>query len=241
MSPSDGYYSFDHDDRTECSELTFMPISPIQVARRNHKYVIEPVPDTPMQTPQSVTQEPEGDYDSYHHAQMDPPTPKFFNALPPAAWAMLPSNGNAATPPPPYYPGYGFPYYPCHGFPPPVYAGYPPPITGPYTAAQAPEEVLPPLKRNEGLAPGDNDVLCGKGLATSTHVGSVQLRALLAETKCEYLAAKTGEKTVIARNIVHIIQSRGGRFLQKDSFGSWQPVEDEKAIIKKVVYLFTGI
>lgn len=241
-SPSDAYYSYDHHSWTEWHEIEPVPDTPKQVLDTPTQVPYTPiqapdtpvpvevpympmeVPYTPMQAPQPVTQEPEGDGYYYHHAQMDPLTPKF---------------GNAAPPPPPCYPAYEFAYYPPHSSSIQHYV-YGLPIARPYTTAQAPEETLP-MKRNEGVSPLENDVLCGKGLTTNTHIGTVQFRALLAETKYEYLAAKPGEKKVIARKIVNIIHSRGGRFLQKDAFGSWQPVDDEKAIIKKVVYLFTGI
>lgn len=88
---------------------------------------------------------------------------------------------------------------------------------------------------------GDDDVLCGRGGGTNYHIGNVRFRAVIAEHQREYLAAKRPDKERIAQVIVNIIQERGGRFLQKDESGTWQEVDDKKAIAKSSQALREGL
>lgn len=88
---------------------------------------------------------------------------------------------------------------------------------------------------------GDDDVLCGRGGGTNHHIGNVRFRALVAAHQRKYLAAKRADKERIAQDIVKIIQGRGGRYLQKDESGTWQQVDDKKAIAKSCQALREGL
>jgi hypothetical protein len=88
---------------------------------------------------------------------------------------------------------------------------------------------------------GDDDVLCGRGGGTNTHIGNVRFRAVVAEHQRGYLVAKRPDKEKIAHDIVKIIQQRGGRFLQKDESGTWQQVDEKKATAKAGQALREGL
>jgi hypothetical protein len=92
------------------------------------------------------------------------------------------------------------------------------------------------------LEPAENDVLCGRGGATNCHEGNVRFRAVIADHQKEYLEAKKRDKAGIARQIVEIIQSRGGRFLRKnDSTGLWETITNQKATEKTSQGLREGL
>jgi hypothetical protein len=74
--------------------------------------------------------------------------------------------------------------------------------------------------------PGRNDVLFGRGVTTNRHGGNRRFRSVIAEHSQKYQAATKQRKTLIAREVVQIIQQRGGRFLQKKESGDWEPVKD---------------
>ena len=81
--------------------------------------------------------------------------------------------------------------------------------------------------------PTAQDVLCGRGAGTNAHEGNKRFRAAVAEHQQDYHAAKKMDKTVIARQIVKMIESNGGRFLQKNSTtGLWEAVTDKRAMEK---------
>jgi hypothetical protein len=89
---------------------------------------------------------------------------------------------------------------------------------------------------------GDDDVLCGRGGGTNTHIGNVRFRAVVADHQGGYLVARRPDKEKIARDIVKIIQQRGGRFLRKDeSVGTWQQVDEKKATAKAGQALREGL
>eukprot|EP00568_Trieres_chinensis_P002061 CAMPEP_0183309280 /NCGR_PEP_ID=MMETSP0160_2-20130417/24801_1 /TAXON_ID=2839 ORGANISM="Odontella Sinensis, Strain Grunow 1884" /NCGR_SAMPLE_ID=MMETSP0160_2 /ASSEMBLY_ACC=CAM_ASM_000250 /LENGTH=211 /DNA_ID=CAMNT_0025473283 /DNA_START=117 /DNA_END=753 /DNA_ORIENTATION=+ len=91
--------------------------------------------------------------------------------------------------------------------------------------------------------PQENDVLCGRGGATNNHEGNKRYRAIVADHQTEYLHAKKREKAGIARVIVGIVHSRGGRFLKKLSDGTdgWTDVGDKKATEKTSQALREGL
>lgn len=77
---------------------------------------------------------------------------------------------------------------------------------------------------------GPNDVLLGRGGVTNCWSGNKQFRTLVHDHQLKYLGAPKRQKGVIARQIVDLIHSRGGRFLE-DAKGKWVCAED-KAIEK---------
>lgn len=68
---------------------------------------------------------------------------------------------------------------------------------------------------------GTNDVLLGRGSGPNDHEGNVKFRQFVAERKQAYMATNHRlTKTKIAREIVDLVASSGGRFLKK--------IEDEQ-------------
>ena len=57
-----------------------------------------------------------------------------------------------------------------------------------------------------------NDILLGRGGRTNLHDGNKQFRAIVADHQYEYLVARKKDKILIARRIVSMIKSHGGRF-----------------------------
>jgi hypothetical protein len=86
-----------------------------------------------------------------------------------------------------------------------------------------------------------NDVLCGRGGHTNTHEGNIRFRAVISSHQPMYLTAKKREKEGIARDIVELIQGRGGRFLQKGESVAWEQVDDKKAVQKASQALREGL
>ena len=76
-----------------------------------------------------------------------------------------------------------------------------------------------------------NDVLCGRGGLTNSHVGNKHFRCVVAEYQLQYLRAKKNEKRDIARAVVARIEKNGGRFLQR-SGDTWSTISPERAIAK---------
>jgi hypothetical protein len=74
--------------------------------------------------------------------------------------------------------------------------------------------------------PGPDDVMFGRGKTTNRHGGNKRFRSVVAEHRQEYQAAAKKQKTLISREVMQIIQQRGGRFLQKNKAGFWEPVKD---------------
>ncbi len=78
----------------------------------------------------------------------------------------------------------------------------------------------------------NNDVLCGRGGATNSHIGNRAFRQLVKEYKDKYLRAKKKEKPSVAGEIVDKIRSLDppGRFLKKDrDTGYWLDIGDIRA------------
>ena len=70
-----------------------------------------------------------------------------------------------------------------------------------------------------------------QGGATNAHLGNVRYRALVQAHQNEYLHAEKTKKKEVARSIVSIIRSRGGRILKKCNDGrvGWTDIGDTKA------------
>jgi len=78
----------------------------------------------------------------------------------------------------------------------------------------------------------NNDVLCGRGGATNSHIGNRSFRLLVKKYKDKYLKAKKKEKPNVAGEIVDKIRSLDppGRFLKKDrDSGYWLDIGDNRA------------
>lgn len=78
----------------------------------------------------------------------------------------------------------------------------------------------------------NNDVLCGRGGATNSHIGNRAFRQFVKEYKDKYLRAKKKEKPSVAGEIVDKIRSLDppGRFLKKDrDTGYWLDIGDIRA------------
>ncbi len=77
---------------------------------------------------------------------------------------------------------------------------------------------------------GPHDVLLGRGGVTNCWSGNKLFRTLVHDHQLKYLGAPKRQKGTIARQIVEIVYSQGGRFLE-ESNGKWVCAED-KAIEK---------
>jgi len=79
----------------------------------------------------------------------------------------------------------------------------------------------------------DNDVKCGRGHGSNRHEGNIFYRKIVQERKEEYRNQTTNfGKTLIAKDIVHIIHNRNppGRFIEQDGkTNRWTIVPDEEA------------
>lgn len=88
----------------------------------------------------------------------------------------------------------------------------------------------------------ENDVLCGRGGATNTHIGNKRFRAVVAEYQEEYLRARKKEKALIALQVVERIKQNGGRFLKRDNISDvWVEVPTKKAVGKTGQALREGL
>lgn len=86
------------------------------------------------------------------------------------------------------------------------------------------------------------DVLCGRGGLTNSHVGNKNFRKVVAEYQQEYLVAKKKEKKEIAKRIVNRIQHAGGRFLKRSADSHvWSEVTEKKALEKTSQALREGL
>jgi len=87
-----------------------------------------------------------------------------------------------------------------------------------------------------------NDVLCGRGGLTNSHVGNKRFRCVVAEYQLEYLKARKNDKKNISREIVTRIKENGGRFLQRNT-GSrvWSVASEKKAVEKTSQALREGL
>lgn len=76
----------------------------------------------------------------------------------------------------------------------------------------------------------NNDVLMGRGGITNSHVGNIRYRQLVQGFQINYLKLPKMKKSSIAKTIVEMIHSRGGRFLmQIHEKKHWVEVEDIRA------------
>jgi len=79
----------------------------------------------------------------------------------------------------------------------------------------------------------ENDVICGRGGATNSHIGNQRFRHLVQEYRSRYLQATKTEKTCISRTIVNHIRSQNppGRFLiiNKSSENRFEDIGDLQA------------
>mmetsp|Transcript_22562 Transcript_22562/g.53256 ORF Transcript_22562/g.53256 Transcript_22562/m.53256 type:complete len:209 (-) Transcript_22562:1791-2417(-) len=87
-----------------------------------------------------------------------------------------------------------------------------------------------------------NDVLCGRGGLTNSHIGNKEFRYVVAEYQQEYLHSRKNDKKEIARKIVSQIEEKGGRFLQRTADSSvWSEVTQKKALEKTSQALREGL
>ena len=115
-----------------------------------------------------------------------------------------------------------------------------------YDATHGPTQYHPSAERIQSIPPhpfargeiyiehlNKNDVLCGRGGATNSHVGNRNFRALVKEYQDKYLSAKKKDKPTVASEVVSEIRKRGGRFLEKvKDVGLWRDIGDKKAMEK---------
>ena len=62
---------------------------------------------------------------------------------------------------------------------------------------------------------GKDNVLIGRGTGPNTNVGNIRFRELIYARKTEYLAHDHKNKNLIVREIIGIVQSRGGKFVKR--------------------------
>lgn len=87
-----------------------------------------------------------------------------------------------------------------------------------------------------------NDVLCGRGGLTNSHIGNQHFRYVVAEYQIEYLHARKNEKKDIARKIVARIAECGGRFLKRRPDSAiWSEITNSKALLKTSQALREGL
>lgn len=134
----------------------------------------------------------------------------------------------------PPYPGH-YPMYPGY---PPLDRGYPPPErigADEYRHMYpiGPHSPYPPIQRGPFIMDiNNNDVLCGRGGATNSHVGNREFRKLVKKFKDKYLSAKKKDKPAVAAEVVEVIRKLDppGRFLKKDKdSGYWIDIGDARA------------
>lgn len=105
---------------------------------------------------------------------------------------------------------------------------------------QSSKQDINEIKQDSSIGP--NDVLLGRGGATNNHDGNRRFRLLVADHQQEYLQARKRDKVDIARRIVSIVQSKGGRFLKRGSDdATWVPVSDKRAQEKTSQALREGL
>jgi hypothetical protein len=113
----------------------------------------------------------------------------------------------------------------------------PTPIEDPPRSTMSLHHLLVQENSNGGaLAPAPSDVLFGRGKLIKDHPGNNFLHRLAEERMSRYERSAKWEKTVIASEIISIIQERHGRFL-KMKRGSWVQVDGEAAR-EKVSHVF---
>jgi hypothetical protein len=78
------------------------------------------------------------------------------------------------------------------------------------------------------LSPAPSDVLFGRGKLVKDQPGNIFLHRLAEERMSRYEMSAKWEKTVVASEIIAIIQEKHGRFLKMER-GSWVEVDGEAA------------
>lgn len=78
------------------------------------------------------------------------------------------------------------------------------------------------------LVPGELDILLGRGRGVQNHKGNIHYRQVVETFRSRYeQIPQKGAKTQLIREVVAVIYDNGGRFLKKDSFDRWIPVDPE--------------
>jgi hypothetical protein len=76
----------------------------------------------------------------------------------------------------------------------------------------------------------DNDVLLGRGRPYQEWHGNLQLAKIIDIHREEYGQADRAKKTAISKDVLEIVKSCNGRFLQQDkTTGEWEEVSDAVA------------
>ena len=87
-----------------------------------------------------------------------------------------------------------------------------------------------------------NDVLCGRGGLTNSHVGNQSFRCVVAEYQLEYLTARQSDKKGICQKIVARIKENNGQFLQRSANSdAWSISSDKRAVEKTSQALREGL
>ena len=97
------------------------------------------------------------------------------------------------------------------------------------------EEMLMEKKVLSFSAPGNNDVICGRGHLINQHPGNVLFRSIVKELRPDYVMSLKKDKKRFSEVIVHRItaQDPPGYFLKKDpKTGTWIDIGHKKALIK---------
>jgi len=98
---------------------------------------------------------------------------------------------------------------------------------------------------NNNIEIKPDDVLCGRGGLTNTHVGNRKFRHIVGEFQQEYLVARKKAKREIAEKVVAQIHANGGRFLKMDKQSDgeilWKEVPKNKAVGKTSQCLREGL
>ena len=75
------------------------------------------------------------------------------------------------------------------------------------------------------VAPGPQDVLCGRGQLSNQHPGNLALRQLTSVNQTQYVTLTKKQKMMFARSVVELVKAQGGRFLARDSnTGLWNDI-----------------
>ena len=93
---------------------------------------------------------------------------------------------------------------------------------------------------NEGVH--GYDVISGRGARTNSHAGNQYFRELCKRHRPIYInPGKKVKKIDVARIIVTMVQSQGGRFLRRDKVsGKWSSISDKEAMMKTCQALRDG-
>ena len=80
------------------------------------------------------------------------------------------------------------------------------------------------------LTPAENDVLLGRGRPFQEWHGNLQLAKIIDIHRKKYGIADRAEKTAISKDVLSIVKSCKGRFLQQDkATGEWEQLSDAVA------------